>query len=131
MLLSTICCQRNWVSRQAGPILPQSLPPGRQPGHTTAPVAAPASATSTTSEREFLRLPKSGQCPITGLTRTKLYDLISPSEDNGFKPPVKSVSLRKPGQIKGTRLIVLQSLLDYLRGEVEACQQSIGRGGGE
>ena len=97
---------------------------GRHPGHTTAPVAAPASVASTTSEREFLRLPKSGQCPITGLTRTKLYDLISPSEANGFKPPVKSVSLRKPGQIKGTRLIVRQSLLDYLYGEVEKFQKS-------
>ena len=97
---------------------------GGQSGNTTAPVATPASATSTTSEREFLRLPKSGQCPITGLTRSKLYDLISPSEDNGFKPPVKSVSLRKPGQIKGTRLIVLQSLLDYLYGEVEKFQSS-------
>ena len=97
---------------------------GRQSGNTTAPVAAPASAASTPSEREFLRLPKSGQCPITGLTRSKLYDLISPSEDNGFKPPVKSVSLRKPGQIKGTRLIVLQSLLDYLYGEVEKFQNS-------
>ena len=97
---------------------------GGQTGHTTVPVAAPASAASTTSEREFLRLPKSGQCPITGLTRSKLYDLISPNEDNGFKPPVKSVSLRKPGQIKGTRLIVLQSLLDYLYGEVEKFQSS-------
>ena len=105
--------------------------PGGQSGHTTAPVAAPASATSTPSQPEFIRLPKSGTCPITGLTRSKLYDLISPSEDNGFKPPVKSVSLRKPGQTKGTRLIVLQSLLDYLRGEVEAFQQSIGREGGE
>ena len=104
---------------------------GRQPGNTTAPVAAPASATSTPSQREFIRLPKSGQCPITGLTRSKLYDLISPSEDNGFKPPVKSVSLRKPGQTKGTRLIVLPSLLDYLRGEVEAFQKSIGKEGGE
>ena len=104
---------------------------GGQSGHTTAPVAAPASAASTPSEREFLRLPKSGQCPITGLTRSKLYELISPNEDNGFKPPVKSVSLRKRGQTKGTRLIVLQSLLDYLRGEVEAFQQSIGREGGE
>ena len=104
---------------------------GGQSGNTTAPVAAPASAASTTSEREFLRLPKSGQCPITGLTRSKLYDLISPNEDNGFKPPVKSVSLRKPGQIKGTRLIVRQSLLDYLYGEVEKFQKSIGREGGE
>ena len=101
--------------------------PGGQSGNTTASVAAPASAASTPSEREFIRLPKSGPCPITGLTRSKLYELISPNEDNGFKPPVKSVSLRKPGQIKGTRLIVLQSLLDYLRGEVEAFQKSIGK----
>ena len=97
---------------------------GGQSGHTTASVAAPASATSTPSQREFIRLPKRGPCPITGLTRSKLYDLISPNEDNGFKPPVKSVSLRKPGQIKGTRLIVLQSLLDYLYGEVEKFQSS-------
>ena len=98
---------------------------GGQSGNTTtAPVAAPASATSTPSQPEFIRLPKSGPCPITGLTRSKLYDLISPSEDNGFKPPVKSVSLRKRGQTKGTRLIVLQSLLDYLYGEVEKFQSS-------
>ena len=104
---------------------------GGQSGNTTSPVAAPASATSTTSEREFLRLPKSGQCPITGLTRSKLYDLISPNEDNGFKPPVKSVSLRKPGQIKGTRLIVLQSLLDYLYREVDKFQHALAKEGGE
>ena len=104
---------------------------GGQSGNTTAPVAAPASATSTPSQPEFIRLPKSGPCPITGLTRSKLYDLISPSEDNGFKPPVKSVSLRKRGQTKGTRLIVLQSLLDYLRREVEAFQRSIEKGAGE
>ena len=104
---------------------------GGQSGNTTTPVAAPASAASTHSQPEYIRLPKSGPCPITGLTRSKLYDLISPSEDNGFKPPVKSVSLRKPGQTKGTRLIVLQSLLDYLRGEVEAFQKSIGKEGGE
>jgi hypothetical protein len=104
---------------------------GGHSGNTTAPVAAPASAALTHSQPEYIRLPKSGPCPITGLTRSKLYDLISPNEDNGFKPPVTSVSLRKPGQTKGTRLIVLQSLLDYLRGEVEAFQQSIGRGGGE
>ena len=97
---------------------------GGQTGHTTAPVAAPASAASTPSQPEFIRLQKSGPCPFTGLTRSKLYELISPNEDNGFKPPVKSVSLRKPGQTKGTRLIVLQSLLDYLYGEVEKFQNS-------
>ena len=80
---------------------------------------------------EFIRLPKLGLCPITGLSRSKLYDLISPNEGNGFKPPVKSLSLRKPGQTKGTRLIVLQSLLDYLRCEVEAFQLTFQKGAGE
>ena len=105
--------------------------PGGQPGHTTAPVAAPASVTTFQSQPEFVRLPKRGQCAITGLTRSKLYDLISPNEGNGFKPPVRSVSLRKRGQKKGTRLIELQSLLDYLRHEVEVFQRSIGKGAGE
>jgi len=105
--------------------------PGGQPGHTTALVAAPAPVTAFQPQPEFIPLPKRGQCPITGLTRSKLYDLISPNEGNGFKPPVKSVSLRKPGQTKGTRLIVLQSLLAYLRGELEAFQLSIGKRAGE
>ena len=102
--------------------------PGGQPGHTTAPVATLAPVTAFQPQPEFIRLPKLGLCPITGLSRSKLYDLISPNEGNGFKPPVKSLSLRKPGQTKGTRLIVLQSLLDYLRGEVEVFQRSIGKG---
>ena len=74
---------------------------------------------------EFIRLPIKGLCPITGLSRSKIYELILPSEANNYKPPVTSVSLRKPGQIKGTRLVVLQSLLDYLRHEVEHFQRSI------
>ena len=105
--------------------------PGGQPAHTTAPVATLAPVTAFQPQPEFIRLPKLGLCPITGLSRSKLYDLISPNEGNGFKPAVKSVSLRKPGQTKGTRLIVLQSLLAYLRGEVEAFQQTIEKGAGE
>ena len=31
------------------------------------------------SRPEFVRLPKLGLCPITGLSRSKLYDLISPN----------------------------------------------------
>lgn len=99
-------------------------PTGVQAGATTAPVATPASVTAFQPQPEFIRLPKLGLCPITGLSRSKLYDLISPNEGNGFKPPVKSLSLRKPGQTKGTRLIVLQSLLDYLRRELEAFQHT-------
>jgi hypothetical protein len=80
---------------------------------------------------EFVRLPKLGLCPITGLSRSKIYTLILPHEDNNYKPPVASVSLRKTGQLKGTRLVVLESLLAYLRDEVEVFQRSIGKGAEE
>ena len=106
-------------------------PTGVQAGATTAPVATPASVTAFQPQPEFIRLPKLGLCPITGLSRSKLYDLISPNEGNGFKAQVKSLSLRKRGQKKGTRLIELQSLLDYLRHEVEIFQRSIRKGAGK
>jgi predicted DNA-binding transcriptional regulator AlpA len=93
--------------------------------------AIEAAVTAFQPQPEFIRLPKLGLCPITGLSRSKLYDLISPNEGNGFKPPVKSVSLRKRGQTKGTRLTVLESLLDYLRREVEAFQHTTEKRGEE
>ncbi len=72
---------------------------------------------------EFIRLPKPGTlCRWTGLSRSKLNELILPSPLNSFKPPVRSLSLRNRGQIKAVRLIVLESLLGYLRGLLE--QQS-------
>jgi len=84
---------------------------------TTPPVAA-ANAMIPRSP-EFIRLPKSGLCPWTGLSRSKLNELILPSEANGFKPPVASVCLRKRGAMRGTRLIVLDSLLHYLTSRIE------------
>jgi hypothetical protein len=61
---------------------------------------------------EFIRLPKPGKlCPHTGLSRSKLNELILPCEANHFKPPVKSISLRKRGQVRGVRLIVFDSLI--------------------
>ena len=105
---------------------------GGQTGTTTAPNAAPVVVAATPNCRpEFIRLPIKGLCPITGLSRSKIYELILPSEANNYKPPVKSVSLRKRGQTKGTRLTVLESLLDYLRREVEAFQHTIEKGGEE
>ena len=70
---------------------------------------------------EFIRLPKPGTlCRWTGLSRSKLNELILPSPLNSFKPPVRS--LRNRGQIMAVRLIVLDSLLGYLRSLLE--QQS-------
>ena len=59
----------------------------------------------------WIRPPKSGLEFFTGLSRSKLYSL-------GQSRKVKTRSLREPGQIKGTRLFLLKSVLDYIeRGE--------------
>lgn len=81
---------------------------------TTAPVQT---SPYTPITPEFIRLPKPGTlCPWTGLSRSKLNELVLPSPVNEFKPPVRSVSLRNRGQIKAVRLIVFDSLIGYLRG---------------
>ena len=72
------------------------------------------------NQPEFIRLPKSGQrCSLTGLSRSAMNELVLATESNGFKPPVRSVSLRKPGNVRGIRLIVTKSLLDYLYAQAE------------
>lgn len=59
---------------------------------------------------EFIRLPKPGErCPLTGLTRGSLNDLIL-----GSNPPVKSLVLKQDGASRGIRLIHRQSLIDWL-----------------
>lgn len=56
----------------------------------------------------FIRVPKPGtKCPYTGLSRSAIWKLIG-----GKNPPVDSISIG--GAKRGTRLINLASLLDYL-----------------
>lgn len=63
----------------------------------------------------YLRLPRAGtRCPVTGLTRTALNELILPTTANGYRPPVRSYSLRRPGQIRGIRLISLPDLVRHI-----------------
>ncbi len=65
----------------------------------------------------YVRLPKPGEkCPITGLSRAKLNELILPNERNGFRPPVVSRSLRQKGAQRGIRPVLLESLMAYLSG---------------
>lgn len=71
----------------------------------------------TTAQPEFIRLPRRGQCPHSGLSRSYLNGLILPNQENGNNPPVRSVCLRKRGRLRGVRLISLHSLLDYLNGQ--------------
>ncbi len=68
----------------------------------------------------YIRLPRAGtRCPLTGLSRTALNELILPSAANGYRPPVRSYSLKRPGQIRGVRLISLPDLLRHIEASAE------------
>jgi hypothetical protein len=88
-------------------------------GGTTDPIrAADNSHHNPGLHVEFVRLPKPGtSCVVTGLSRSGMWDLVA----NGH---VKSVCLRKPGAAKGTRLVHLQSLLDYLHANVDVINKN-------
>ncbi len=95
--------------------------------YTSEPIQVPSQPKHTSQQAnqpEFIRLPRPGRrCDWTGLSRSKLNELILPCEANGNNPPVKSVSLRKRGSRRGTRLICLESLLAYLRAHIEGGNQ--------
>jgi hypothetical protein len=64
----------------------------------------------------WIRAPKYGTEFYTGCSRAKLYEWAS-------KKYIRSVSVREPGQVKGTRLFHLQSIFEFLeRCESEASQ---------
>jgi hypothetical protein len=67
-----------------------------------------------TTQPKWIRAPKSGTEHWTGLNRSKLYELAG-------KGLIKSISLREPGQKRGTRLFHLESIFDlYERMEANA-----------
>jgi hypothetical protein len=61
---------------------------------------------------DWARMPYRGT--LCGIKRGKLARLAVPSPANKFKPPVRSVALREPGQKRATRLIYLPSLNAHL-----------------
>lgn len=65
---------------------------------------------------EYIRLPQQGlPCPLTGLSRAKLSQLVLPNERNGFSPPVSSVKVAPAKGRKGrVRLVNYSSLVSYL-----------------
>ena len=58
----------------------------------------------------WIRPPKQGVEFYTGLSRAKLYELAGAGK-------IKSVSIREPGQVKGTRLFLLASIFAF----IESC----------
>ena len=64
---------------------------------------------------EWLRLPPPGtKLPGYGLHRGTLNELILPCEENGYKPPVRSLVIRKRGAARGIRLVHRPSLDAFL-----------------
>lgn len=83
--------------------------------HSSPPTNKESSGEAVGEEPLYIRLPKPGQlCVRTGMTRSALNELILPNERNSYQPPVESKCLRKREGGKGTRLIVWQSLKEYL-----------------
>ncbi len=83
--------------------------------HFPGPTNSDSSSESARDEPLYIRLPKPGQrCSRTGMMRSALNELILPSERNSYRPPVESKCLRNREGGKGTRLIVWQSLKEYL-----------------
>ena len=76
-------------------------------------VAVPANPTQTIVLPEFVRIPSKGREPWTGLSRSQIYQLIGSGA-------IKSVSLRRGGTTRGTRLICLKSLFDFLNSRIES-----------
>jgi hypothetical protein len=65
-------------------------------------------------EAQYIRLPRSGsKDPIFGLSRSTWNNLILPTVANRNKPAIKSVSLRRNGAFRGTRLIVVESAIAF------------------
>lgn len=73
------------------------------------------------SASEWQRLPKPGEkCSYSGLSRSKLYELITPSKENGFRPPVESIVLKSNGKERGVRLYSKSSYERHLKRMQEA-----------
>ena len=63
----------------------------------------------------WLRYPRVGdRCPISGLSRSTLAELVRPCPRNGYNPPVESKLLKRDKAGRGVVLISRKSLLDYI-----------------
>lgn len=83
---------------------------------TSAPTVAPVMVQCGAEFPEFFPMPSPGQtCPYSGLRRGALYALWK----EGL---IETVSIRRKGRTRGRRLIVAETLRNYLRGlRAEQC----------
>lgn len=63
----------------------------------------------------WLRLPRPGsRCPVSGLSRSTLAELVRPCPRNDYAPPVESRLLKRKGAARGVLLINRASLLSFI-----------------
>jgi hypothetical protein len=62
------------------------------------------------SNQRWVRIPSKGYCPWSGLSRSHIFNLISEGK-------VRSSNLKKPGNMRGVRLVWLPSLYEYIERE--------------
>lgn len=63
----------------------------------------------------WIRLPQPGaRCPVSGLSRSTLAELVRPCPRNGFAPPVAARLLKRRDARRGVLLVSRESLLGYL-----------------
>ena len=67
----------------------------------------PDSSTQERYAQKWIRLPTRGHCPHTGLSRAAYYELIKANK-------IRTANLKKPGALRGTRLVWLPSIMAYL-----------------
>jgi hypothetical protein len=77
------------------------------PSQSLRPTASKLLAERSGNLPVWVRANTRGPEHFTSLGRSKLYELAG-------KSLIRSVSIRQPGQVKGTRLFHLQSVLDYV-----------------
>lgn len=86
---------------------------------TTKEKLAAILATNNTLTPEWCQLPKPpARCPVTTLSRSKINELILACEANGYRPPVKSASLKsRKGAARGIRIYNVPSLLAWIEAQ--------------
>jgi hypothetical protein len=92
----------------------QDQPNAPKPQLFTLSPVVPSVSDDPPSTPEFLRLPLAGKLdPIFSLSRSTWNNLILPSAANNFKPPIRSISVRRPGTRRWVLLISAESARAY------------------
>jgi len=70
------------------------------------------SANEMVGTERWIRIPSKGVEPTTGLHRSFIYELVKAGS-------IRTASIKKPGALKGVRLVWLPSLLAFIERHVE------------